>query len=96
MKYCTDDGKKVFDTQEEYNKYIEEENAKRLAEAQKAKYKKKRADEIVELSKQIKDKISAYRKDYGENIPGVAMYLNDNKVLDKYLDDLFGVFPFTF
>lgn len=50
MKYCTDDGKKVFDTVEDFEKYMKEQEvaqAKKRAEEEKIKLAKQRVDECL-------------------------------------------------
>lgn len=65
MKYCTDDGKKIFNTEEEvfeYERKIKEENKKR---EQLLREKSERRAEIQEQTKILKDLLTQYYEDFG-------------------------------
>lgn len=90
MKYCTDDGKHVFNTQEEYHDYITKEANKKLAAKKLAKDKKKRADEITDLSNLLREKLNSYKKDYREDFPGVITIIRqDANELPKDFNGLY-------
>lgn len=66
MKYCTDDGKKVFDTEQEVFEYEAKVKAEKEAKTKLAKEKQNRRDEIKSDYKALMDKIQKYNKDYNE------------------------------
>jgi hypothetical protein len=93
LKYCSDDGKHVFDSEEEYHAWLTAERDKKFAKDKLAKEKKARADEIAMLSEQVKTKVEAYKKDYGEYPNKVYICSNEKKdVMDisKEFDNIFG------
>lgn len=94
IKYCSDDGKHEFDTQEEYHAWLTAERDKKFAKDKLQIEKSKRSDEIAELSEQVKKKVEAYKKDYGEypNKVYICSTVEDKDVVDisSELDRIFG------
>lgn len=75
MKYCTNDGKKIFDTKEEvlaYEAKIEEEKRQREIEQ---KEKEKKAQAILNAYKALSSEVKDYEKKYGESISGILRYI---------------------
>lgn len=94
MKYCTDDGKHVFDSQEEYDAY-EKKIIEEKAKAEELKQnKKKRLMAINNASKALYNEIKTYEKDYGEKPRGVEVHLVMDK--DVAAHDLVSPFPFGY
>ena len=75
MKYCTNDGKKIFDTEEEvlaYEAKIEEEKKQREIEQ---KEKERKAQAILNAYKALSSEVEDYEKKYGESISGIPRYI---------------------
>lgn len=68
MKYCTDDGKRVFDTEQEVFDYEEKLKAEKEKKAKLAEEKRARKDEIKADYEALLDKVERYKKDYAEPV----------------------------
>jgi Mg2+ and Co2+ transporter CorA len=70
MKYCTDDGKHIFDTEDELVKFEEELVEKEKKKQELRQQKENRLNAIYKASKDLEDMIKEYEKDYNEILPG--------------------------
>ena len=68
MKYCTDDGKHIFDTEKELFDFEKKVKAEREAKAKLAEEKQARKDEIKADYEKLFKKITKYTNDYNEPI----------------------------
>jgi len=93
MKYCSDDGKHIFDTQEEYDKYESEMlriQKQKQAEREQQELQKKDIQDMWEKSVEI---IKAYVNIYEElpleprNIYSLYKYTKDFKISERISDD---------
>ena len=66
MKYCTDDGKHIFDTEDELIKFEEELAEKEKKKQELRQQKENRLNAIYKASKDLEDMIKEYEKDYNE------------------------------
>ena len=66
MKYCTDDGKHIFDTEDELIKFEEELVEKEKKKQELRQQKENRLNAIYKASKDLEDMIKEYEKDYKE------------------------------
>lgn len=66
MKYCTDDGKHIFNTEKELFDYEKKVKAEKEAKAKLAEEKQARKDEINADYESLRNKITQYYNDYEE------------------------------
>ena len=96
MKYCTNDGKKIFDTKEEVLEYEAKIEEEKKAKEQELKIKEDKIASLQKAYNALNDSIQEFEKIYGETIPGIPRYLRtssgNNPVMSglsfpKYLDE---------
>lgn len=68
MKYCTDDGKRVFDTEQEVFDYEKKVKAEKEERAKRLKDKEARKDEIKAIYQNLIEKAKQYNEDYNESL----------------------------
>ena len=68
MKYCTDDGRHIFDTEQELSDYEEKVKAEKIERARLLEEKQARKDEIRTDYETLLDKVERYKKDYAEPV----------------------------
>lgn len=66
MKYCTDDGKHIFDTERELFDYENKVKAEKEAKAKLAEARQAREDEIKNDYEAWIKKVKKYNEDYSE------------------------------
>lgn len=87
MKYCTDDGKKIFDTEEEVFEYERKLKEEKIRKEKFLQEKADRLEEIQSQSKILKDLLINYYNDFG---------LENNKITMTIgiFDDVFRLLKF--
>lgn len=72
MKYCTDDGKHIFDTEQELFDYEERVKAEKAERAKLLEEKQARKDEIKNDYAAWLKKVEKYNEDYNEPVKFVG------------------------
>ena len=88
MKYCTDDGKHIFNTEQELFAFEEKVMAEKEKKAKLAEVRQAREDEIKSDYKAIMDKIAQYNKDYNEPLFFRETSSMDNHSIQREIDSL--------
>lgn len=93
MKYCTDDGRHIFNTKQELFDYENKVKAEKEAKTKLAKEKQRRKDIIKKDYDALLDKIAEYNKDYNESVALDRKLLTDKDYdyCRMFLNNLFSV-----